>query len=373
MGKDAIDDEPQDDKSSHHGDPLSQVGPPAAAGGGAGGGGGSSSSSSGETPSSRAGSGPGGPRSVASTAGRRSLVASDAQGVEDDEVVEINERANRIEIAKAACELKELALGDLHIWVLVREGYCNATDLGTLLSSDGLKQLFARMTEVEPLSVRVRESLSWFYQWLRVQAEADPDLESLDLDKFDREAMQKLIAKSDTSATSRSKRPYGTGAAGKGPDGSKLPTFNGQAENWIVWDKKFQAYLSQIHNGAGVPMNYVISDGKEDTNPAIQEMFDKEPKKGTVWELDNYTVHSILTTALCDGAARSFLDQYKGKGAETYNALRGTYASKGKVQSRVLTMHRKLDGLRYTEAVAKEEVVGKKRKGTTLSIFHTPL
>jgi hypothetical protein len=189
MGKDVIDEEPQYDESSHRGNPPSQVGPQIAAGGGAGGGGGSSSSSSGKTPSSRSGIGPGGRRSVASTAERRSSVASDAQGVEDDEVVEIDERANRIEIAKAAWEpklyakLKELAVGDLH------------------------------------------------------------------------------------SGGSHSKRPYGASGASKGPDGSKIPTFNGQAENWIVWDKKFQAYLSQIHNKAGVPMTYVISDGKEDTNP----------------------------------------------------------------------------------------------------------
>jgi hypothetical protein len=169
MGEDAIDEAPQDDESSHRGEPQSQVDPTVAAGGGAAGGGGSSSSSSSETASSKAGSGPGGPRSVASTAGRRSSVASSARGVEDDEVVEINKRANRIEIAKAACEpklyakLKELALGDLHIWALVSEGYRDAIDLGTLFSSDGLKQLFARMTEVEPLSVRVKEAITWFY------------------------------------------------------------------------------------------------------------------------------------------------------------------------------------------------------------------
>jgi hypothetical protein len=51
MGKDAIEDEPQDDERSHRGNPPSQVGPPVAAGGGAGGGGGSSSSSD-KTPSS---------------------------------------------------------------------------------------------------------------------------------------------------------------------------------------------------------------------------------------------------------------------------------------------------------------------------------
>jgi hypothetical protein len=214
MGEDAIEDEPQDDERSHRGNPPSQVGPPVAAGGGAGGGGGSSSSSSDETPSSRAGSGLGGRRSVASTSERRSSVASDARGVEDDEVVEIDERANRIELAKATCDpklyakLKELAVKDLHIWVLVSEGYCDATDLGTLLSSDGLKQLFARMTEVEPLSVKVKEAITWFYKWLRLQAEAEPDLESLDLAKFDKRAMRELITKSESSA-SHSKRPYG--------------------------------------------------------------------------------------------------------------------------------------------------------------------
>jgi hypothetical protein len=303
MGKDAIEDEPQDDKRSHRGNPQSQVGPPVAAGGGAGGGGGSSSSSSDETPSSRAGSGLGGRRSVASTSERRSSVASDARGVEDDEVVEIDERANRIELAKATCDpklyakLKELAVKDLHIWVLVSEGYCDATDLGTLLSSDGLKQLFARMTEVEPLSVKVKEAITWFFKWLRLQAEAEPDLELLDLAKFDKRAMRELITKSESSG-SHSKRPYGASGASKGPDGGKIPTFNGQAENWIVWDKKFQAYLSQIHNRAGVPMTYVISDGKEDTNPVIQELFNNMPRKGEVWEMDNFSVHNVISTAL---------------------------------------------------------------------------
>jgi hypothetical protein len=92
-------------------------------------------------------------------------MAGEAQGVEEDKVVEIDERSNRIEIARAACKpklyvkLKELALGDLHVWALLSKGYCDATDLGTLLSTEGLKQLFAMMAEVEPLSVRVRENL----------------------------------------------------------------------------------------------------------------------------------------------------------------------------------------------------------------------
>jgi hypothetical protein len=97
-------------------------------------------------------------------------------------------------------------------------------------------------------------------------------------------------------------------------------------------------------------MTYVISDGKEDTNPVIQELFNNMPRKGKVWEMDNFSVHNILSTALCDGGARMYLDQHKGKGAETYTALRGMYASEGKVQSRAMATHRKLDSLRYTGA-----------------------
>jgi hypothetical protein len=78
-----------------------------------------------------------------------------------------------------------------------------------------------RMTEVEPLSVKVKEAITWFYKWLRLQAEAEPDLEWLDLAKFDKRAMRELITKSESSA-SHSKRPYGASGASKFPDGGKI-------------------------------------------------------------------------------------------------------------------------------------------------------
>jgi hypothetical protein len=99
-------------------------------------------------------------------------------------------------------------------------------------------------------------------------------------------------------------------------------------------------------------MTYVISDGKEDTNPVIQELFNNTPRKGPGraqsgrWITSPYMVS--CPRPFCDGGARTILDQHKGKGAETYAALRGTYASEGKVQSRAMATHRKLESLRYT-------------------------
>jgi hypothetical protein len=61
------------------------------------------------------------------------------------------------------------------------------------------------MTEVEPLSVRVRENLVWFHQWLRLKAAADINLETLDLNEYTRKVTRELIAVAKATTASRGK------------------------------------------------------------------------------------------------------------------------------------------------------------------------
>jgi hypothetical protein len=125
------------------------------------------------------------------------------------------------------------------------------------------------MAEAEALPVGVMENLSWFYRWLCKRANTDIDLELLDLSEFDQKVMTELIAASEVSAASRDKSPHGTGAGGKGSDGDKVPTFNGQQAKRIVWDKKSQAHLSQNCSGRR-PGKAMSVTWATTTNPAAQ-------------------------------------------------------------------------------------------------------
>jgi len=240
-------------------------------------------------------------------------------------------------------KLKSFGLADDKACIIVENGVTTPFTFARFFDKAALKDLFGDDYGLAKTPLLVKQKVKVFHRWLQNMHKEGEDLNGIDLERFDNQAMATLLEED----------PEGGVVCGQSnsikDSGMQLPVFNGNQPAYAIWHAKWRNFLSNMKNEEGLPLLYIIVNPAEE-KPANQKQIKAVKWSGKEFERDNFKVAQWLETALADGTAHVYAKKHPGDTCSAFADLHKTYQSESKSETKIREIHNKLKTLQYRGA-----------------------